>query len=757
MLAGARRGRRKPAIGLREAALPASTGERGGDDDLFLRLALAQGTLGLETTRPVRAGPIELVELQIRLVGVRFPVDLSGGVRRFRHVRGQIARGRIDLPLAELSNAIVDRARRVVPGCERVVFAASSDGLTVGLAAADWALAFDCVAAPDAEHVRIVIEAARGEGLSVPAQVLACRVAEAVLSGFAERVGSAFIVRDPFVALTKVLLPNAGARVPSSEGLVVRVGVADDGRAGRVSLIGEREVAPTALSMRAVRALEASELLAQADDAALAGDLEAARSMYLHALERAPRHLEATHRLAAIDVAVGGREEAALATLSDVESPTDAGLLGSVVLEAIGETEAAYAAACRAAAAEPFGGLSARAWARAARVAPDRAGAAAALDEALVRSPSFATARWARLEARLAAGDVRGALGDVEHLEANAAGKDERHTVLRRAADRFYERGRLEESEKLFDRALRYEPRSARAVAGLAKTFRDRGRTARALDLFARAVVLARRDDPARYEIEVELAEALAVYANDRSSAVAHVGSIPQDAAVAPVARLHEATWRRDLGDNAGASRALARLRALAETDLGTEAARDRLVSALIDAARLDEALGDARAVRRDLELALRQRSNHREAAQWLARLVREEIPAPPRAMPEAALATVERAPLVDLGNVEELGSVEEDSGDDEAVLAERAEALTSKLRADPSDGAAATELALVLEQLGRDMELFALLSARLDEAPEEADTLLGQRDVVLRRLAARARTEGRDSEADLYESMLRP
>ena len=72
---------------------------------------------------------------------------------------------------------------------------------------------------------------------------------------------------------------------------------------------------------------------------------------------------------ASIDLAEGSRAEAALVTLIDVASPAEAGLLGSAVLEAVGETEAAYAAACRAGAEEPFGGLAARAWLRAARLA----------------------------------------------------------------------------------------------------------------------------------------------------------------------------------------------------------------------------------------------------------------------------------------------------------------------------------------------------------------------------------------------------
>jgi hypothetical protein len=757
MIEGARRGRRKPAAGMREAALPPSSDRGEGTGEVFLRLAIAQGSLGLESTRALALGPVELTEISVRLLGVRFPVDLSGGVRRFRHVRGQVARARLELPLAIASAALLDRVRRAAPTCDRLVLSANLDGLTVGLAGPTWALAFDCVAAPDAVDLRLVLEDARGEGLDAPAHVLACRVVDAACAGLASRHGGAFVLQDPVRAAARLVLPDAGARVPATEGLQLTVGVSDDGRAGRVTLTAERGAAPPQLSMRAVRALEHAELLAEADHAAFVGELERARAAYLEALERAPRHLEAARRLAALDLAIGEREAAAYATLSEVASVSDAGLLGSVVLEAMGEVEAAYAAASRAAADEPFGALAARAWTRAARLAPTRAAAAAALDEALVRSPGYADARWARIEARLATGDARGALGDVEHLEANTRSKHERHEVLRRAADRFFDRGLTEDAERLFERALRYEPKSARAVAGLARALRDRGRTSRALDLFARAAGLARREPDVAHEIELELARALAVYAGDKPSAVAHAAAIPQDAAVAPEARLFEATMRRDLGDQPGAARALHRLRALAETVV-SEPTRARLEPALLEAATLDESLGDARAARRDLELALHLAPHSRVAARRLTALVRQiEEAGRPATQVDRPPATreIERPLALEPSVVQRASEPEADDEPDESALAARADSLTARLRADPSDVPTALELAGVLERLGRDLELFALLSARIEESPDTSGPLLELREAVLRRLAEQARREGRAGEASLYEDML--
>ena len=60
-----------------------------------------------------------------------------------------------------------------------------------------------------------------------------------------------------------------------------------------------------------------------------------------------------------------------------------------------------------------------------------------------------------------------------------------------------------------------------------------------------------------------------------------------------------------------------------------------------------------------------------------------------------------------------------------------------------------------MLERLGRDLDLFALFSARLEEGDEMTQQVIRplQRG-VLRRLAEAARQAGRESEASLYEMM---
>ena len=92
----------------------------------------------------------------------------------------------------------------------------------------------------------------------------------------------------------------------------------------------------------------------------------------------------------------------------------------------------------------------------------------------------------------------------------------------------------------------------------------------------------------------------------------------------------------------------------------------------------------------------------------------------------------------------------------DPAVEEALVERLTARLRADPDDHGTALALAGALTRLGRDLDLLALLSARIEEGGDEvAGELAPMRRDVLRRLAAQAREAGRPSEAELYEMML--
>jgi hypothetical protein len=89
----------------------------------------------------------------------------------------------------------------------------------------------------------------------------------------------------------------------------------------------------------------------------------------------------------------------------------------------------------------------------------------------------------------------------------------------------------------------------------------------------------------------------------------------------------------------------------------------------------------------------------------------------------------------------------------DEAESEARVEALTRTLQGDPSNDAVVDELVVLLSRLGRSMDLLALLSARLEDAPpDRREALLPRHREVLATLEADARREGREAEADLFK-----
>ena len=89
----------------------------------------------------------------------------------------------------------------------------------------------------------------------------------------------------------------------------------------------------------------------------------------------------------------------------------------------------------------------------------------------------------------------------------------------------------------------------------------------------------------------------------------------------------------------------------------------------------------------------------------------------------------------------------------DDAEAELRVEALTRTLQADSSNDAVIDELVVLLTRLGRSMDLLALLSARLEDAPaDRRDELLPKHREVLTTLEHEARAAGREGEADLFK-----
>src|SRR5262249_35386941 len=133
------------------AAGPPADGDRPS-----LRLTLAKGGLGIELDAPFRLGALTVAELSLDLKGVRFPVDLSGGVTRFRHRRGTLTRLAVEARTADAVAWAAPRLRGILSEpTPELVLAPIEAGVLVGLRSGEVALAFDVVVAPLERDVRL--------------------------------------------------------------------------------------------------------------------------------------------------------------------------------------------------------------------------------------------------------------------------------------------------------------------------------------------------------------------------------------------------------------------------------------------------------------------------------------------------------------------------------------------------------------------------------------------------------------------------
>jgi tetratricopeptide (TPR) repeat protein len=689
-----------------------------------LQLAIGKRGLGIELSHPAKVGPLAVTELSLTLPAVRFPIDVSGGVRRFRHRRGTLERLTLELGEKELAREWAPRLAGLLSrGAPLVSATPRRHGASVAIVdpESERVLAFDVALLTEGGDLLVVPFAARGLALPRPALELAVRALDALLTiagkNVTERRGAVLRLRGVYARVARAILPEAGARAPSADD--VKTAALTPANEAWV-LQGFRDAVEPEHAPEAVGALELAEQVADADDAMLAGDADRARVLGLHALSRLPLHPEVCARVADLDRLVPGREEAARSTLEHATATPTTLLLGAELAEHAGDANAARIAFERAAEAEPHALVAAFALARAAALTGSALDAAALLDAAVVRVPHHPGLRERRVRTRLALGRLRDALADVEELEALARGHRARHAVWMRAARAWTEAGHAAEARALFERALRFAPDEPNALAGLGAAMLASGQRARGLQLLTRAFSFeGQKPPPAPYRLA--LAEALADVAADPATAVARLDEIVDGEDEAPLARGLEGRLRRELGDVAGASLAYARLRDLVLARPVVERYRARVAELLGEAVTFEER------TRRDALLA----DSHRRA-------LAHAFPNAPRTIPPAA------PPAFDAGAAE---------GPNDEVAAER---LIARYRENPDDHAVVEALAAVLSRLGRSHELLALLSARLEEAPTAVRVRLAplHRD-VLAGLERDARARGHDHEAQLFRDAL--
>lgn len=766
----------EPAAPVRPAGSPAC-----GDAQLRvpLRLSVTRGALGLELYGPVELAPAVVEELALTLPGLTFPVDLSGGVSVFRHRRGHLVRLAVSLDLERLAGWIEPRIRATTQGPAEVRVWGLEAGLGFGLCGPSSALAFELLWAPVDTAARFVVANARGAGLPGPILAHVLHMVDSCLGAWVERRGRVVALPHAARSLLRQVLPLAGARVPDVRGARPGPLVLDG---DRLELAFDEAVLPAPVTDTACRALELAALVASADDALAEGRLEAARAGYVAALEQAPRHPEISRLVAEIDAAHGGRWESALGLLVDAEAAIHAGPVAAELLVAVGDREGARAALAEAIARETYGPVAARLGLRLADLGEDAPSRMAALDEAVARAPALEAARQARLEARLGVGDVTGAVGDAEHLEAAARGSRARHAACRQSATAFATGGYTRQAGQWFERALRYLGDDPFATAGLGRSLVAMGRAARGVALLERAVELGAEQGEGDPDAALDLARLLANEYRDLPAAIARVRTVTAASSRVVEARALEARWRVALGDLAGASLAHARTRDAIELSLRHE---PTWATWLLDAARFErDVQRDLFAAERHLVVALRvapqdeavQRA-FREVAAVTARLRRQQ-----RSSPAAELATSEdpaaagddgasgAAPVAPVASADvarpaaaslraALEPLDVDAPDDALAAENAAEIarLEAAVRAAPDDVDAALRLAELLERGGRDAELFALVSARLEDGgTAERSRFLPIAGAVVERLERAAAAAGRAGEAELYAAFRR-
>jgi len=500
---------------------------------------VTRGSLGLELYEAFELGPLRVERLDVTLPNLKYPVDLSGGVRVFRHRRGRLERLVVAVDTERLARWLEPRLRESLGGLARPVSV--------------WRV-------PHGLGLGFVVARARGASLEGPALGAALHAMDTAVGAFARREGRVFTVLRAAASIVKQVMPAIGARAPSSD---VRAGDVE-GRGDVVGIEFDAAFPPPGMSKTVMSAVELAELLRGADEHLARGNLESARAAYVAALERAPRHPEISRLVADIDVHAGGRAEAALSVLADAVDPADTGAVGATLLARIGDVEGARLALRGATRDEEYGPLASLLWTELSTFEISAHDKLLALDEAVARAPSLSSSRVARFGARLAVGDVKGALADAEHLEASATGNVARHEVARACADRLLASGFQRDAGRLYERALRYVPDDPVATAGLGRALVETGKTERAVALLERAAASGERRGEPQGDALLDLAKILA-RAGDLPQAIARVRQIGSPSARLAEARALEASWREKLGDLAGATIAYGKMREVIE------------------------------------------------------------------------------------------------------------------------------------------------------------------------------------------------
>ncbi|MCH2110558.1 MAG: hypothetical protein MK135_14645 [Polyangiaceae bacterium] len=281
----------------------------GAGGELPLRLVLAQGSVGLEITRPISFLGATIDSLLVTLPGVKFPFDLSRGVKEFRNYRSRLQSLRLRLDVEQLVqslSAVTETCLGFKTKQNRVEVHQHEQGLpsvSVSCIGEDAGIAFELLLM-SGRQPRLILSGCRGFGLKEPPLALSLRLLDAwtfdltTLFDGCERQGRTLDVGNFLPWLCLEILPSLGCRLPSVDGLVIESARKDGGDLVLEFAVGAE---PALASGDALRLFGLSQLVRSADDGLAAGELLEAQRLYALALEKAPGHPMILSELAALD------------------------------------------------------------------------------------------------------------------------------------------------------------------------------------------------------------------------------------------------------------------------------------------------------------------------------------------------------------------------------------------------------------------------------------------------------------------------
>jgi tetratricopeptide (TPR) repeat protein len=489
---------------------------------LPIRLSVAQGGVGIELASPVKLPIVVVEELDVALLGVRYPVDLSKGVKQFRNRRSRLRKAVLRIDLQELAQGWADalvefwgeevnvRLRPVFES-ERASEVLESDGaaandtcattaIAVSLYSETTALAFDLVLA-SGDSPRFIVDCPRLCGRNEAALPFALRCLDQGISALSSpraelgRVGRAVEINSLAEALSLAVLPPLGCRLPEVEGQVVQVVRASR---GFLHLTLGLRATPFTSNLRALHLSGLADFIRTADELLSSGDLSGAREAYLTALEAAEGHVGILQELAELDLSYGHRAESALSFLGEIEAKgprhqtsemkSRFELSLSRALHLTGREESSFEAQLRAFESETDAVVAAALGFRLSRASEGRREKRRFLDLSVGRAPFLSQARLARFELALEDGDLETAIADAERVEAGETQLAARVQRCVEMGTAFTKAGHPTWGQKWLRRAVRLEPDNPEALLALAASLDTLGESLRSAELYQAAL-----------------------------------------------------------------------------------------------------------------------------------------------------------------------------------------------------------------------------------------------------------------------------